>query len=119
MGIVIGDTITLPSGLTATGAYAGFSANLIVIQPVDSASSPTGKMYNVQAPYNIWLNNDARKANKDPLMIQQLNFQMGPEALTQGVYQIMYSQMCAQYTDYTNTDAPPAPVQPAPASPSA
>lgn len=109
MGIIVHDTIALPSGLSATDTYAGFSANLIVIQPVDSAASPTGKMYNVQAPYNIWLNNDARQANKDPLMVQQLNFQMGPQALTTGVYQIMYSQLCAQYTNYTNTDTAPAP----------
>lgn len=116
MGIIVKDTIVLPSGLSATNTYAGFSANVIVITPVDSASSPTGKMYNVQAPYNIWLNNDARQANKDPLMIQQLNFQMGPQALTEGVYTIMYGQLCSQYTNYTNTDQPPAPAQAAPAS---
>ncbi|RYZ32618.1 MAG: hypothetical protein EOP01_00590, partial [Propionibacteriaceae bacterium] len=99
MGIVIGDELTMPSGLKITGAYAGFSMNLISVTPLDDPASPTGKAYLIQAPYNIWVSDATRQAGNDPLMVKQLAFKMGPDALTKGVYTVLYGQLCAQYTD--------------------
>ncbi|KAK9816158.1 hypothetical protein WJX74_009811 [Apatococcus lobatus] len=117
MGILIHDEITLPSGLTVKEAYAGFSLNLITVTPVDDPASPTGKSYTIQAPYNIWVSDDARQAGKDPLMVQQLQFSMGPESLMSGVYVVLYTQMCKQYTSYTNTDIPAPPTAPSSPAP--
>ena len=120
MGIIINDTITLPSGLQVTGAYAGFGLKSITVTPIDVAASPTGKMYVVNAPYNIWVSNETRMAGADPLMVQPLMFTMGPDALMTGVYGVLYSKMCAQYTSTTNTDTPnplTAAVAPTPSTP--
>ena len=108
MGIIIGDTITLPSGLTVQNAYAGFSSNLVTVTPTTDPSSPTGKSYVVQAPYNIWVSDEARQAGRDPLMVKQLQFKMGAESLNAGVYTVLYTQMCKAYTNFTNTDQLPA-----------
>ncbi len=108
MGVVIHDEITLPSGLKVKDSYAGFALNLISVTPTDDPSSPTGKAYLIQSPYNIWVSDETRKAGNDPLMVKQLAFKMGPESLTQGVYTVLYGQLCSQYTNYTNTDVLPA-----------
>lgn len=113
MGVVVHDELTMPSGLKITNAYAGFSMNLISVTPVDDPASPTGKAYLIQAPYNIWVSDDTRRAGKDPLTVEQLSFRMGPEALTQGVYGLLYGQLCSRWTSYTNTDRQPAATQPA------
>lgn len=107
MGIIIHDELTLPSGLKVIDSYAGFASNLITVTPFDSAQSPTGKMYNIQAPYNIWVSNACRTAGNDPLMTKQLAFAMGPSVLMEGVYTILYGQLCSNYTNFTNTDTPP------------
>lgn len=121
MGIIIQDTITLASGLEVQKAYAGFANNLLTVTPVASASSSTGKLYNVQAPYCIWVSDDCRRAGNDPLVTRQLSFQVGPDELNDGVYALLYGQLCGQYTDVTNTDRPAGPAQqqastPAPSS---
>lgn len=108
MGIIINDEISLPSGLKLKGCYAGFSSNIITVTPYDSTDSPTGKMYTIQAPYNIWVNDDARKAGKDPLMVKLLQFTMGPQCLMSGVYSVLYGEMSKAYTDVTNTDVLPS-----------
>lgn len=109
MGIVIGDEIVLPSGLKVTNAYAGFASNSILVTPMADDTSPTGKVYNVQAPYNMWVSDECRKAGNDPLVTKQLSFTMGPDGLTKGVYSVLYAQMSRGYSNVTNMDAPPAP----------
>ena len=115
MGILINDEIVLPSGLKVKGAYAGFASNSILVTPVKSDLSPTGKVYSVNAPYCIWVSDECRKGGSEPLMVKQLQFEMGPDALNKGVYAVLYSQMCKEFTDYTNMDAQP-PAAPAPAA---
>ena len=109
MGIIIHDEITLPSGLKVTDAYAGFASNSILVTPVNSDASPTGKVYVIQSPYNLWVSDECRQAGNDPLMTKQLSFTMGPDGLTKGVYSVLYAQMCRDYSNVTNMDAPPAP----------
>lgn len=113
MGVIVGDELTMPSGLKITNAYAGFSMNLISVTPVDDPTTPTGKAYIIQAPYNIWVSDATRRAGNDPLMVEQLSFRMGPEALTQGVYGLLYGQLCSRWTNYTNTDQTAPAAQPA------
>lgn len=108
MGVIIHDEITLSSGLKVTDAYAGFATNSILVTPIPSDASPTGKVYNVQAPFFIWVSDATRKAGNDPLMTKALSFEVGPEALTKGVYGVLYSKMCEGYRNCTNTDLAPA-----------
>ena len=107
MGIQINDIITLPSGLKVQNAYAGFANNLLTVTPISSPTSPTGKLYNVQAPYCIWVNDECRKAGNDPLMIKQLAFTIGPDKLNEGVYGVLYGELCGRYQDVVNTDLQP------------
>ncbi|KAK9816091.1 hypothetical protein WJX74_001875 [Apatococcus lobatus] len=117
MGVLVNDEIVLPSGLKLKGSYMGFATNNILVTQVVSETSPDGKMYRVQAPVNIWVDEGCRKAGSDPVTVKHQTFVVGADAIARGLYAMLYAEMCKDFTDYTNMDGPPPPAIATPIEP--
>ena len=140
MGILINDTVTLPSGLDVAGTYASFgSSPLITYIDIDAQGD---KKFTAAGNVSYYKDQASRTGGLDPVLEKRVVLPLAAESV-QAIYGLFYAGLAANYKDTSNVldDVPaatmpgtaetaantaaaaaaepaaPAPVAPAPAAP--
>ena len=95
MGITIGDTLTLHSGLTATNTYGSFGLSEITIEKNGSSYFVTGKG-------RIWVNESAKNSSKPPITGMNVSVTINESQLSGNLYSILYTQWKTNYTSVSD-----------------
>ena len=95
MGITIGDTITLHSGLTANNSYGSFGKSELIIEKV-------GSDYLVTCKGRIWANQTARNNNKSQIFSKNVSITINSSQLSGNFYSLLYTQWKSNYSSVSD-----------------
>jgi hypothetical protein len=113
MGLTINDTITLKNGMTVTGAYLSFNKQNIGLIPGPSARLVTPNVtsnianvydtaqYTACGMYKIWVNEDAKNSNCDPIQTGTVDYGISTEKTSTSLHGLLYEYIKTNI--YTNT----------------
>lgn len=109
MGLIIQDTVTLPSGLEVAGTYASFGASpLITYTDVDAQGNKT---FTAAGNVSYYKDQASRDGGLDPVLEKRVVLPLDTGSV-QAVYNLFYAGLAANYQDTTNVqdDVPAAAV---------
>ena len=104
MGLIIQDTLELPSGLSVTGAYATFAASPLTTY-AETAADGT-KVFTAAGSVSIFKDEASAQAGLDPVVVRRVQIPLQPDSV-HAIYAIMYGGLAALYQNTQNVDEPP------------
>lgn len=121
MGLLIHDTLELPSGLAITGAYATFG-NSPLTTYVETAADGS-KSFSAAGSVSLFKDQASQAAGLQPVQERRVQIALQPDSV-HAIYGIMYAALAASFQSVENIDEPPLTADtptptPAPVSPDA
>ena len=107
MGILINDTVTLPSGLDVAGTYASFgSSPLITYIDIDAQGD---KKFTAAGNVSYYKDQASKSGGLDPVLEKRMVLPLATESV-QAIYGLFYAGLAANYKDTSNVpdDVPAA-----------
>lgn len=96
MAILNHDNHTLSNGVVVSDTYICISNNTIRIQKISNG------LYQINASYQIYLNETAKNENKAPLNDLSISFNVPENSLNQNVYTLSYNEIKSIYPNYSD-----------------
>lgn len=117
MGLIIQDTVTLPSGLEVAGTYASFGTSpLITYSDVDAQGNKT---FTAAGNVSYYKDQASRGGGLDPVLEKRVVLPLDTGSV-QAIYNLFYAGLAANYQDTTNVqDDVPAAAATTPSAPAA
>jgi hypothetical protein len=95
MGVTLNETITLPSGLTATNAYASIGENNIKVEKrvmTGTVNEPNTTKYIIECRFTMWVSQELRASGSRE--IGGLNVSIESDTpFTGNLYDLLYNKL--------------------------
>lgn len=98
MGLIIHDTLVLPSGISITDSYASFRYSNMVVHCISPQSNTVSNAWQVQTTFSIWKDKNMSFIGAPPLDNRNITVELGPAEMEQPLFVPLYKALQSKFT---------------------
>lgn len=109
MGIIIGDTINLTNGLSASNTYGSFGDSILTVEKIEETTldenqnENTTYSYRISCKGSIWTSIEYRNQKKPKIHLESIDISVETSQLNSNLYGILYTNWKNKYTSVSDS----------------